>query len=49
MFVCKYDKDMYEPRIGIVIFTGCLPDELDDPHHPPEGVEGPFTIAGQNR
>ena len=30
------------------MFAGCAPEELDDPHSPPEGVEGPFTIAGQN-
>ena len=28
---------------------GCKPEELLDPQHPPEGVEGPYTIAGLNR
>ena len=25
---------------------GCKPEELLDPQHPLEGVEGPYTIAG---
>ena len=32
-----------------MIYTGCKPQELLDPFNPPEGVEGPFTISGQNR
>ena len=32
-----------------MIYVGCKPEELLDPQHPPEGAEGPYTIAGQNR
>jgi hypothetical protein len=38
-----------QPRTGTVIYTGCKPENLEDPLNPPEGVHGPFTIAGQNR
>ena len=37
------------PRSGVVLFTGCEPQELTDPHNPPEGVAGPYVIVGQHR
>lgn len=33
----------------MVIFTGIRAKDLEDPHMPPEGVEGPYTVSGNNR
>jgi len=33
----------------VVIFTGISAKDLEDPHMPPEGVEGPYTVSGNNR
>jgi hypothetical protein len=31
------------------MFVGCKPEALGDPMNPPEGVHGPYAIAGHNR
>ena len=40
-------SNFMQPPSGVFLCVGCKPQELIDPHNPPAGVEGPYTIVGK--
>jgi hypothetical protein len=49
MYIFFIIAHIFQDRVGLVVYAGISPEQLDDPFHPPAGATGPYTISGNNR